>query len=496
VASNHLKVFSKSQHTEGEIRMPQLSRRTFIEIASLAGAGLLGGCGGVAGMTAPDDFPVLVFSDVHFQPLIPPFPPSAPATTFAVNTALVAQLDAADTSAWPAIFQGAGNTANNTPSAAGTDTNYALLALTLASIKQNLGTTPAVLFTGDFLGHGLDQLYSVYSVNKTSAEAAAFVDKTLTFVLQQIRAAVGAIPVYFALGNCDSYNGYGPDSTFLANNAQQLYTLALNGAANQQDVISSLTNGGYYSAEPAGMDLKIIGLNTIALSPLVGANPTLIAAQFAWFDAQLAAASAAGQKVWLLMHAPPGADEGTTGQPPNDNGQIATATMMWTGANQTTFMGIIEKYPGVIAMSLAGHTHMDEFRLMSPGNTLAITAGISPCFGNNPAYKIFTLDSFSLAPTDYSAVNCNLQATPAQFNDYYTFSQAYNLEGPLATSLAELFPTLLASTAAQQQYQGAFHSGNNASNTANPITSTNWPVYWCGIGFMDQQEFLTAVNAF
>ena len=68
----------------------------------------------------------------------------------------------------------------------------------------------------------------------------AFVDKTLTFVLQQIRAALGATPVYFALGNCDSYTDYGPDSTFLANNAQQLYTLALNGVGIEQDIISSI----------------------------------------------------------------------------------------------------------------------------------------------------------------------------------------------------------------------------------------------------------------
>jgi hypothetical protein len=374
-----------------------------------------------------------------------------------------------------------------------TNPNYALLSLALASIKQNLGSSPAVLFTGDFLGHGLGQLYPVYSVNKTAAQAAAFVDKTLTFVLQQIRAAVGAIPVYFALGNCDSYTGSGPDSTFLTNNAQQLYTLALNGAGNQQDVISSITNGGYYSAEPAGMNLMIIALNTIALSPLETADPALIAAQFVWFDAKLAEASTAGKKVWLLMHAPPGADEGTTGGSGNDNGEITTATMLWADTNQTTFMGIIEKYPGVIPMSLAGHTHMDEFRLMSPGNTLAITAGISPVFGNNPAYKIFALDSLSLAPTDYTAVSCNLLETPFQFSNYYTFSQAYDLEGPLATSLAELYPTLNSSNEAQKQYQGAFHSGNN---TSNPINSTNWPVYWCGIGFMDQQEFLTAVNGF
>ncbi|MGA3161094.1 MAG: metallophosphoesterase [Terracidiphilus sp.] len=478
--------------------MPILSRRTFLELAGLASAGLLGGCSGDNqgnGIIGSDHFSVPVFSDVHFQPFIDPFAANGtypnPATWVA-NIALVAQLDAADPSDWPAIFEGALNATNSAPSPLGADTNYALLTLALASIRQNLGTSPAVLFTGDFLGHGVDQFYSAYSMNNPSANPTAFVDKTLTFVLQQIRAAVGTIPIYFALGNCDSYTGNGPDPVFLANNAPQLYTLALNGSGNQADVISTITNGGYYAVEPAGMNLMIVALNTFALSPGITVEQTMIPDQFAWFNAKLAEASAAGKKVWLLMHAPPGAVESTTGGLPNDNGQIAAATMMWAENYQDQFMGIIEQYPGVIAMSLAGHTHMDEFRLMSPGNALAITAGISPFFGNYPAYKIFTLDGVRLAPTDYSAVNCNL-ATPAQFNNYYTFSQAYDLEGPLATSFAELFPLLLASNAAQNQYRRAFYSGNT---TGNPITNLNWPVYWCGIGYMDEQEFFTAVNAF
>jgi len=480
--------------------MPQLSRRSFLELASLAGAGFLSGCGGAIGSAGSDNFSVPVFSDVHFQPYINPLLPNATLNmdTVPANQLLVAQLDAADPSDWPAIFEGALNMTNSAPSALNTDTNYALFTLALASIKQNLGTSPAVLFTGDFLGHGLDLLYMVYFPKKTAADAAAFVDKTLTFVLQQIRAAVGAIPVYFALGNCDSYTNSGPDSTFLASNAQQLYTLALNGSGNQADVISTIKNGGYYSVEPAGMNLTIIALNTFALSPGNTVEQTMIPDQFSWLGAQLAEASTAGKKVWLLMHAPPGAVESTTGQQPNDSGQIAAATMMWAENYQEQFMGIIEQYPGVIAMSFAGHTHMDEFRLMSPGIALAITAGISPYFGNY--YKIFTLDGVSLAPTDYSAVNCNL-ATSAAFGNYYTFSQAYELEGPLATSFAELYPALIESNAAMLQYQGAFFSGNNAVNPStkmswNPITSTNWPVYWCGIGYMDETEFFAAVNAF
>jgi hypothetical protein len=242
------------------------------------------------------------------------------------------------------------------------------------------------------------------------------------------------------------------------------------------------------------MKLMIIALNTFALSPnLPAPDPTMIADQFTWFGAQLAKASAAGLKVWLLMHAPPGAIEGETAQSSNDsNNQITTAFMMWTDANLTAFMGYINSYHGMIAMTLAGHTHMDEFRLMSPGNALAITAGISPYFGNNAAYKIFKLDKVSLVPTDYSALYCDLLAPSPQFSNYYTFSQAYDLDGTLATSLFQLFPTLLASTTVQSQYRVAFFSGSSP----NPIINANWPVYWCGIGYMDEAGFFNAVNTF
>lgn len=42
---------------------------------------------------------------------------------------------------------------------AGTDTNYPLLMLTLASVKENMGTSPVVLSTGDLLGHNIPQLF-------------------------------------------------------------------------------------------------------------------------------------------------------------------------------------------------------------------------------------------------------------------------------------------------------------------------------------------------
>jgi hypothetical protein len=243
----------------------------------------------------------------------------------------------------------------------------------------------------------------------------------------------------------------------------------------------------------------VIGLNTIQFSPLVqnkdGSenNAVAVDAQLAWFDTQLAAAQAAGKKVWLLMHVPPGADEGTTAKSVDATGHLASSTMMWESNYQATFLQTVAKYPGVIALTLAGHTHMDEYRIMSAGNVVEVVPGVSPCFGNDPAYKVFTMDGASFAPADYSAFNYDLTTMPAQFNSYYKYSEAYPLKGSLSSSLQLLCPELVTSSALQSFYRGHYYSGNNA---ANPITDTNWPAYWAGIDNMWAQNLTNAVNSY
>jgi hypothetical protein len=281
-------------------------------------------------------------------------------------------------------------------------------------------------------------------------------------------------------------------------NAEKYYTL-LNVATDHDTFIGTFTSGGYYAVEPLGSDLLVIGLNTIEMSPLVQtpagteSDQDAVKAELDWLDAKLAAAQSAGQKVWLLMHAPVGADEGTTAGSVNASGQLTSATMMWEANYQSWFMTILSKYPGVIAMTLAGHTHMDEFRIMSPGHALEITPGISPVFGNNPAYKIFTVGHDALKPLDYRCVNYNLSSPTAEFRSYYTYSEAYYAHGYLDESLARLFPRLKSSSTQRALYKEHFYSGND---TDNLITDTNWPVYWSGIGMMEAQDLINAVNSY
>jgi sphingomyelin phosphodiesterase acid-like 3 len=374
-----------------------------------------------------------------------------------------------------------------------------------------LGASPLIIFTGDIIGHDFPTLFfqqyygkSDYPAPDATAIAAmeAFADKTVAFFMGQVRLKAGGIPVMFAVGNADSYLGALPEPSYLAHNVELYYSQFLNGTVDHTAFVSTFTKGGYYSAKPAGTDLMVIGLNSVMFNyDFKDALQTDADAQLAWFDSQLAQAEAGGKKVWLLMHIPPGADKYSTAQNNLDaDGHLTTATMMWNQDYQKKFLKILSHYPGIIALSLGAHTHMDEYRIMSEENVLEITPGITPYFGNNPAFRVFTFSRYTFKPTDYSTLNCDLAGGTPQFNSYYTFSTAYLLQGMLSDSLLQLYPQLVTDNTKQQFYRDHYFSGHNytvpVTNEFYPITDKTWPVYWCGIGHMDEQGLIDCVNAY
>jgi len=447
-----------------------------------------------------NSFPVVVFSDVHFNPFY--------------DTSLFPALVAADAGEWEGVFKTSKITA---PPTWGSDANYPLLALALSSIKQNLGTSQLIIYTGDILGHNFPKTFfelyygnlgvpvpddaSILADDTAVTAMKAFADKTVAFFMGQVRSTVGDIPVMFAVGNSDSYIGFLPEPGFLSNTAELYYTIFLNGIVDHQTFLTTFTSGGYYSADLPGTDLMVIGLNTVMFNYDFGDSEKSAAeAELAWLDSQLAQAKAAGKKVWLLMHIPPGADKYSTAQSVDADGHITTATMMWNQDYQTSFLQILSKYPGLIAQMLTAHTHMDEYRIVSPSVLADTTPSIAPYFGNNPAFKIFTFSQDTFKFTDYRIMNYDLATMPGQFNDYYTFSTAYLMQGFLNDSLLLLYPELAAENAKQQFYREHYFSGHLYSvpigNTFYPITDKTWPVYWCGIGHMDEQGLIDCVNAY
>jgi hypothetical protein len=119
------------------------------------------GCGGTdvaptVALPAPTSYyQIVTVSDLHFNPLSDP--------------SLFPQLVSAAPSQWATIFQ---SSSVAFPTRGGTDTNYALLMFTLASVQQNLSNSPVVVFTGDLLGHNIPVNFcKIYaSLNRTTIE--------------------------------------------------------------------------------------------------------------------------------------------------------------------------------------------------------------------------------------------------------------------------------------------------------------------------------------
>ena len=461
---------------------------------------LLLGCGGTRTDIPTAPHQVLTISDLHFNPFYDP--------------SLFPALVAADASQWKEIFQ---RSKIKKPSKFGTDTNYPLLVLALASMKQNLGSSPVVLFTGDVLGHGIPQIFcAIYNhapvENCPPLDAAGavamqqFVDKTMAFVALQIRASVGNVPVFIVPGNIDTYSGgAGPDTDFLANNAGTIYTQFLLRSVDQATFQSSFTTLGSYSAQAMGSQLLVVAMNSNPLAEGAPLNPD---DELTWLQSQLASARASGQKVWLLMHVPPGVNTMGTAQNAAQAGTPSQVTdgetsMMWEDNYLERFLQILGKYPTVVTMMLGGHTHMDEYRIMSTGNILYGIPGITPWFGNNPAFKIFTVTQSSFMPTDYLSIDYDLSAQPSQFRSLYRFSTAYGVSpnASLQYSSQQLSTQFAHSSAKRSAYIAYYDSGNTSLNPKtnvqwNPVNNGNWPIFACGISQAKKQKYVPCVNTY
>jgi hypothetical protein len=235
----------------------------------------------------------------------------------------------------------------------------------------------------------------------------------------------------------------------------------------------------------------VIGLNTYEFSQPFGTTySNEVYTQLSWLDSTLYSARMRGKSVWLLMHVPPGV------YPSQctifSNGQINTVSLTWYPDYLTRFLQVLSAYPGVVTFTLGAHTHMDEYRIMSPGNVMEITPSITPYFYNDPAFKIFTFSQSTLAAVDYTVLNYDLSTDPAQFAPYYTFSKAYNMQGFLTNSLTGLYPLIQTDSTKQALYKNHYYSGNVYSGAFQP----SWPLYWACIGNMDQQSFTTAVDSY
>jgi sphingomyelin phosphodiesterase acid-like 3 len=442
----------------------------------------------------PETIPALLLSDIHLDPYADP--------------AKVAKLSAAPAADWHAIFTSPASptqaadlaTLRKACPVRGNDTTNQLFQSSLRAIHRDAAHARFVTISGDLLAHQFDCKYRALLPTATHADYLAFTEKTIRYIVTSLREAVPGIPIYVALGNNDSgCTDYALDPAhdeFLALTAK--IVAEAQPEANRADVLRDFSVGGYYNVPLADVPhARLIVLDdlyasgkyvTCAAKP----DPAPAAAQLAWLQTQLTAASVAHEHVWVMSHIPPGVD---------------LYTNVCGGANAVMFLGseklaeLLAANAGTVTLALFGHTHSDEMRLLqtspnSLGVPLKIVASITPVNGNNPTFTVSRVDPATATLADYTVIMASspVGGAATTWAPEYTYSTTYHQPAFSSAALTTLITGFQAdpsaNTPASQAYLRDYFPGD-----ASSVIKFVWPQYACSLNHDSSAAFAACACA-
>jgi predicted MPP superfamily phosphohydrolase len=422
-------------------------------------------------------------SDVHFNPFY--------------DETLFEKLKTSPAGQWESIFSSSKIKDVGTYGDFNYETDYPLLLSTFKHLAANTKVLDFIIFTGDFLAHKFHERYGKVNNNSTDG-LDSFIDKTLTFFVILFEKYFPEVPVYFCLGNNDSYSGdydVVPEGDFLKKTAVLFAGSLLQHPDNRESFKKTYPIGGYYSIiPPKSSGTRIISLNANFFSRKYKTSFDKYdpgEKELDWLEVQLQAAKEKKEKVWLLLHIPPGTDVFTTLKD-------KTYTADWVTAYNTRFIEMLTDFAGVITVGFAGHTHADDFRLLlrktEAGQQalafLHICPGIDSLFGNNPGFETLTYNRQDFSLIDYRVYYLDLQKiaagdkTTLKWAKEYVFSETYKQDVITPATLSAVYSSIKDDPALRTYYMNYYDV-----NHKKALTDENWQAYWCGIAQWTQAGF-------
>ncbi len=445
--------------------------------------------------TPPSTIPVLMLSDIHFDPFRDP--------------AKFSKLVAAPVSGWEAILQAPDSATQaadfqalqSSCAGKGLDTGEVLFDSSLKAEKAHAAGLKFVTISGDLLVHQFDCKYKALA--KSEAGYGEFAEKTASYVMKRVEGEFPGVPVYVALGNNDSSCGdYALDmhDRFLTGTSKAVLD-GLHGAS-AEEVAQAKTDyeaGGYFSVSlNAPMQkTRLLVIDDMYLSKKWAtcgkkADKADPAAVLTWLKTQLEGATQRGEKVWVMGHIPPGIDVYATlrkGRTCEANG----AESFLAPAAKGSLADVLEAHADVIKLGLFGHTHMDEIKLLpAPGGGGVAIKGIpsiSPVDGNVPAFTLAKIDPTTALMNDYAVYTApNKTGVGGPWNREYGFGETYGQKVYSAASLKQIVAGFRADPQGAAKMSQAYEI-NFDPLFPIPILVLGWPQYVCGIDKMTDAEF-------
>ncbi len=327
----------------------------------------------------------LSLSDIHFDPFA--------ACHRMTPCPVVTQLRQAAVEKWPSILAQYDTSLPHY----GQDTNFKLLQSSLAAARQAALTEHVqfVLVLGDFLAHSFHEQYKRYTRDKSVAAYQSFTRKTLAFLALMLARTFPEMDVYSAIGNNDSYRGnyyYSHSDHFFAD-VGQLWAPLIKTPANRAALLNNFSASGCYAVDvPGRSSYRLIVLNSVLFSNNARGKHVDEAAQkaLAWLTNQLSMAKTNHQKVFIAMHIPMGTDVFAAFRI-----RLFRLMELWKQPYTARFQALLQEYAMNIEGVFSGHLHSDWFQTESYGQNdipMTGTIAISPVYGNNPGFKIYSFD--------------------------------------------------------------------------------------------------------
>jgi hypothetical protein len=166
---------------------------------------------------------------------------------------------------------------------------------------------------------------------------------------------------------------------------------------------------------------------------------------------------------------------------------------MWQPRWTAQFQALLKKYEGTVIVSLAGHTHTDDFRLIDSSGAkpvfVLISPAISPVYRQNPAFRVvsFANDGSLSDDSVYYLTNLELASskTRAEWGKEYTFSQEWKLGRPDAAALATLYEQIKTKPGVRDEWLRFL----NVSSSAAYLPANSAPGLYCAIQELDPATY-------
>jgi sphingomyelin phosphodiesterase acid-like 3 len=424
-------------------------------------------------------------SDIHFDPLDPP--------EFAQRLADTAPQD------WDEIFA---EIESQTASPYGKDSNYALLKSAMQAFSRAAADVDFVVVPGDFLAHRIEERAAdALGVDRNSPAVAALTEKTTVYLANALRDALPGKPMILALGNNDSACGdykIQPGGPYLAATAKAIRD-TLGDDALDPDFDETYGAGGYYAVRhPTVKTVVVIVLNDTLWSAKYdddcadGTPANEAADMLAWLERRLETARSDGESVWLVRHIPAGLDAFATDRSKAKACDLKAVPLL-REPYASAMPDLMRRYARTITASLAGHLHHDAYRIVADKDgTVAgfdkIAPAISPIFGQNPGFQIFSYDPATGVPTDFETwyladLESTSLASPGDWRREYDFSGAYGQPDLSAASVATMWTAAQNPGATRQQYARYYNVSHDE------LSEAELPAYLCAMRHSDVAGF-------